>query len=414
MNNVKQSENSLVRSFGTWIKIFLLLSLLLLGDIQNSKATSGACSYHAGVNCEAGMQSNGVVYCNDGWTDSSVLYEYMEMCKPDPFAFEKISWLSYDYEWVRGPEGYQCKYFTSIESYNSASKVAVQNISGFISSLEASGVDFNDERLKFLYVSKGRFNNTFMGGLNSCAQIDGLIDRWKSPSGVCESGFWQAKGGCFPASMWCQSVYGQHSISTNDIIVNSCGCVSGYTWNKNWRTYLENIGSGVPELYLAHNFACLPTQIENETSTPVPVNTNTNVTTKNVPLTPQESHLQFCLRTYGDHSVPVGERSACACESGYVWTTDLKSCIASNINSTSTVPKDTNGSTSSTQFICEIKYGPHAKWDGATCGCASWYELSADGKTCVPAIGNKSETSNAPISTAKYGLWSWFKSFFRF
>ena len=56
---------------------FLLASL---GVGVNAYATSGACSYHDGVNCNAGAASDGSVICNDGWTDSSVQYSAMTEC----------------------------------------------------------------------------------------------------------------------------------------------------------------------------------------------------------------------------------------------------------------------------------------------------------------------------------------------
>lgn len=37
-------------------------------------SSSGACSGHRGVNCDAGPDSDGSVICNDGWTGSSVMY----------------------------------------------------------------------------------------------------------------------------------------------------------------------------------------------------------------------------------------------------------------------------------------------------------------------------------------------------
>ncbi len=43
-------------------------------------ATSGACSYHGGVNCSAGVSLDGHVQCNDG-SISSVMYDDMVMCK---------------------------------------------------------------------------------------------------------------------------------------------------------------------------------------------------------------------------------------------------------------------------------------------------------------------------------------------
>lgn len=43
-------------------------------------ATSGACSYHGGVNCGV-SQNYGSLVCNDSWTNSSVNYYNIEECK---------------------------------------------------------------------------------------------------------------------------------------------------------------------------------------------------------------------------------------------------------------------------------------------------------------------------------------------
>lgn len=53
-------------------KAIFILSFLLFPAI--SLATSGACSYHGGVNCTAGSDYDGSVVCNDGWRESSVLF----------------------------------------------------------------------------------------------------------------------------------------------------------------------------------------------------------------------------------------------------------------------------------------------------------------------------------------------------
>lgn len=57
-----------------------MIALTLL--TQNiSFATSGACSYHSGVNCSAGASYTGKVQCNDGWINSSVYFSEAEECK---------------------------------------------------------------------------------------------------------------------------------------------------------------------------------------------------------------------------------------------------------------------------------------------------------------------------------------------
>lgn len=59
------------------VKILGLL-FLLVAPINFSNATSGACSYHSGANCDIGAINNRAI-CNDGWL-SSVLYSDMEEC----------------------------------------------------------------------------------------------------------------------------------------------------------------------------------------------------------------------------------------------------------------------------------------------------------------------------------------------
>lgn len=55
--------------------------LIILAVPSISFATSGACSSHNGVNCSMGMQSNGKVFCNDGWTESTTDYDFTSICK---------------------------------------------------------------------------------------------------------------------------------------------------------------------------------------------------------------------------------------------------------------------------------------------------------------------------------------------
>lgn len=75
-------------------KQFAILLCLLFVPVFTTHATSGACSWHGGVDCDRGWQSNGKVYCNDsGWTDSMVFYEYMVMCEDEKFAPECVDYI---------------------------------------------------------------------------------------------------------------------------------------------------------------------------------------------------------------------------------------------------------------------------------------------------------------------------------
>jgi len=66
-------------------KIIIILSLLLIPTFI--LATSGACSYHNGVNCSAGADINGKVQCNDGWVNSSVYFSDADECRTNPCVY---------------------------------------------------------------------------------------------------------------------------------------------------------------------------------------------------------------------------------------------------------------------------------------------------------------------------------------
>lgn len=55
----------------------LFITLVTTVSAQNG---SGACSWHNGVNCSIGRQADGSVYCNDGWKDSMVEYDFVQKC----------------------------------------------------------------------------------------------------------------------------------------------------------------------------------------------------------------------------------------------------------------------------------------------------------------------------------------------
>lgn len=61
------------------LSVAIVHSLIFLFLIGTVLATSGACSYHSGVNCSAA--SYGKVVCNDGWVNSSVFFSDAEECR---------------------------------------------------------------------------------------------------------------------------------------------------------------------------------------------------------------------------------------------------------------------------------------------------------------------------------------------
>jgi len=76
------------------MKKIIFVSLLLLSiQFQNVYATSGACSYHGGVNCSAGASSYGKAICNDGW-ESSTYYSLTDECKSSNYDVCSYSYSS--------------------------------------------------------------------------------------------------------------------------------------------------------------------------------------------------------------------------------------------------------------------------------------------------------------------------------
>ena len=92
------------------IQITLFILVLLFIPISLN-ATSGACSWHDGVDCDRGRQTDGKVYCNDGWTDSMVQYDYMKECEQN---LKDLIWTQ---------KYYDGKIVESIKNYNSINNI---------------------------------------------------------------------------------------------------------------------------------------------------------------------------------------------------------------------------------------------------------------------------------------------------
>lgn len=74
----------------------LFVFALSILNINVANATSGACSYHGGVSCSAGADTDGSIICNDGWTDSSVSYSSMSECRGSRSCPVYLSQEEYD------------------------------------------------------------------------------------------------------------------------------------------------------------------------------------------------------------------------------------------------------------------------------------------------------------------------------
>ena len=69
----------------TIYKMFLivLFSIIICSSFRVSvyAGCGGACSGHGGVDCDAGSDDDGSVVCNDGWRNSSVMFDECSKCR---------------------------------------------------------------------------------------------------------------------------------------------------------------------------------------------------------------------------------------------------------------------------------------------------------------------------------------------
>jgi hypothetical protein len=116
--------------------------------IPSSKATSGACSYHDGVDCSAGADWDGSVICNDGWRDSSVQYSNMTSCEtskliPDPYTLalqycrdilglSYHEFLNFDYEGRKTAITSECQHEICLDKEIESSAELERNINDCI------------------------------------------------------------------------------------------------------------------------------------------------------------------------------------------------------------------------------------------------------------------------------------------
>lgn len=217
-----------------------------------SRATSGACSWHGGVNCSKGRQADGTVYCNDAaWTDSIVLYEYTVKC-------QKVVNDSC------GGYSPSCKYLNDLNLLENKKKEAREKIEKMLKGLEA--ITNKNSFLKSaeidLTIKLGRLSGNYIDYMCNCLIIDELItiygkadnqatviqptnpDSLNKKEVICPEYSHESNGKCICSAGFlmnnneCISVYeaarnslldAYNKIQKNKPIKR---CVDGYQWDK--------------------------------------------------------------------------------------------------------------------------------------------------------------------------------------
>ena len=160
------------------MSIFILI--LFVPTIAD--ATSGACSWHGGVDCSMGRQSNGKVYCNDGWTDSMASYDFMVKCESS----------SSNSCWGYSPD---CKYLSDLDLLNHKKSIALKRLDEAIELIEKMedirsthndllrGVTDEFTKIKIdLTIKRGYLLGNYMDYVCKCTKIDEILDLYSRDS----------------------------------------------------------------------------------------------------------------------------------------------------------------------------------------------------------------------------------------
>lgn len=208
-------------------------------------ATSGACSYHSGVNCSAGASYTGNVQCNDGWVNSSVYFSDAEECKISynscqiPQIVYSLPCLTEsDYtrtqqmvDGMRGTQGaINARRGLLGSSFDTSSTIGQDQLD---SCRESIGIYSRvvEERNRCLADSLTPRYSSYQSTLakitdSTCQQNLGTHGYLNTNTGTCSCNgdYWLKDGGCVEPKLYCSSTLGSNSHPSSDI----CVCDDGY------------------------------------------------------------------------------------------------------------------------------------------------------------------------------------------
>lgn len=151
----------LVRAFAVF-PLFILLSVS-----TTAHATSGACSYHNGVNCGVGADLDGSVICNDGWEESTVSYADANECQSSNNSHFELCYASLDIDCEDVNFDYRDLFSEKVNLYDSYS---APTESGYASLLKCAQ-DSREEKVDY-----DNFNTTYSDCSNK------MIDSYNNAS----------------------------------------------------------------------------------------------------------------------------------------------------------------------------------------------------------------------------------------
>lgn len=199
--------------------IFVLaLSVPIIAD-----ATSGACSYHNGVNCDRGWQADGTVYCNDGWTGSMVYYDFMVKCEDEKFAPECVDYIKGKDEYLSAINKLLDDTLTKMAYTDTSNPYVAQRWRNYLDYLYA---------LRDIQIS--RYNDIARICTDDIKKKQQQYLALQKIQLSCPEGTILSNNICISHTDNCKNYYGQNVYGVKgDDGNSSCHCLSGYDWNSN-------------------------------------------------------------------------------------------------------------------------------------------------------------------------------------
>lgn len=253
--------------------LILIIFVCFIVFVKDVNATSGACSWHSGVNCSAGADWDGSVVCNDGWRDSSVSYSSSSECQTKFFCTLE-EYIEFKNQYVTPA---QQKYdaaerayesFVSSHAFFSGPAVLLYGDAGRQEQKNAIELNLLASKLK---IAQDTLSSAYETAQTAC-EIKGLVDAISglktkqcklsnselniSGECVCKSGYKFKNGVCMTYTESCQYSYGRNVIGELDGKgVNQCSCETGYKWNDE-KTACIKVEVKCPENSSANNGVC--------------------------------------------------------------------------------------------------------------------------------------------------------------
>lgn len=285
-------------------------TVLVFAFPTTSYATSGACSWHGGVNCAAGADIDGSVICSDGWRDSSVSYSSMAECQQPTYCLAPIA-----------------SGCTTENDYASMEEEQIKNGTSMYAPEMAQG-DLAACRSQI---------NTYQAGLSAyqnCLSAASATTTAPSASATtcsANSSYDPTIGTCVPDyQKICTSQFGSLAIPVSDK-PGYCQCLSGNHWNAS-KTSCEPTASCIGGTVNDQN-ACT-------CGDGLVLSGNSCI-----------SYTAYCQRDHGTNAVgsagPNGS-TLCSCSQGFQWDNAKVFCVNAESNTPPTTLPSTQDNTPAT------------------------------------------------------------------